>query len=169
MKLILSAEEIQQHVRRLGRELSEAVRGEDVGEILIVGILNGAAMFVADLSRQFPPCYVDFWQLSSYGNVQTSRGKVHSRNHLQVSPHNRHVILVDTIADSGKTMMWAQSEIVKCHPRSVRTVALLKRRDCKYLINHVGKVIDHDTFLIGYGLDDQQGVRNLPGIFSLVD
>lgn len=167
MKLFLTEQQIKEQVRSISRHLRYEYRLEEPEELVIIGILNGACMFAADLSRLLTPCIVDFWKLQSYGDSRTSSGHVSANSGLSVAVGGKHVVLVDDIADTGDTLAHAAARIKRYQPLGVITVALLKRETCKTPVNVYGLEVPAGPFYVGYGMDDNQKFRNLPGIFYI--
>lgn len=167
MKLTLfkSQNEVRARVQEMAAELRKRLRNE-TKDIVVIGILNGAAYFFCDLTRELLPCYTDFWGLSSYGDEQKSSGHLVETLPVTVPVEDRIVILVDDIADTGYTLSNATRDLRSKNPASIITVALLKRDTCETPVDFVGFEVA-DGFFVGYGLDDQQKMRNLPGLFTL--
>ncbi len=162
-EVVLSAEEIAETVDALAARLTE-----DVGclQPIMVGVLTGAFVFLADLVRRLDfPLEVDFVEASSYGE-STVGGEVVIRIDLTRDVEGRHVVLVDDILDTGRTLSALRSTLRKRGARSVRTCCLLDkpdRREVDFEADYVGAKIP-DVFVVGYGLDYAHGHRNLPFI-----
>lgn len=160
----LTAEEIAARVSELGRRISEDYRGKD---LLVVGILKGAFVFLADLVRHISiPVAVDFVAISSYGTSTKSSGVVRITRDLDESVENRHVLLVEDIVDTGWTLRlsYLAENLRDRGAASVRVCALLDkpdRRETEVQLDYVGFVIPN-KFVVGYGLDFQGLYRNLP-------
>jgi len=131
----------------------------------LVGVLKGAFVFLADLIRQIPgPVTCDFIAVSSYEAGQTSSGEVQLTKDLDASLQGRHVVLVEDIVDTGRTLAYLQTLLRARDPRSLRTACLLNkpaRRALDVRIDYVGFTIA-DHFVVGYGLDWSDEYRNLP-------
>lgn len=162
--VILSEEEIAERIAELGAQISADYGDEPV---LLVAVLRGAALFVADLARQISaPVELDFMAVSSYGSSTKSSGVVRIIKDLDETIENRHVLVAEDILDTGLTLKYLLKNLASRKPRSLEVVTLLskpgKQRvpiDCKY----VGFDIP-DEFVIGYGLDFAERYRNLPYI-----
>jgi len=156
--------QIKKRVRELGREL-RSVFGQ--GEFTIVSIINGAVMFTADLMREIDnPVRLDCVRISSYGDKTTSVGTPQIVSSLTIDIARRHVLLIDDILDTGKTITLVSGLITRLKPASLRTCVLLDkvaRREVPFEADFVGFKIP-DKFVVGYGLDFAERYRNLPCI-----
>lgn len=162
--VLFTEAQIKRRVKSLGREL-KATYGE--GEFTIVSIINGAVMFTADLMREIDnPVRLDCVRISSYGMKTKSTGVPQVVASLTLDIANRHVLLIDDILDTGKTLLLVSNLIRKLNPASLRTCVLLDkegRREVPIEADFVGFKIP-DKFVIGYGLDFAERYRNLPCI-----
>ena len=152
----------------MGREITSYYpKGE---ELLVVGLLKGSFMFLADLVREIArPLHVDFLVASSYGSGTVSTGEVRLVYDPEASLKGRHVLLVEDIIDSGNTINRLIPMLEKRGPRSLEMCALLHKRIAPNLVRDarwVGFEAPQE-FLIGYGLDHSENYRNLPFIASL--
>jgi hypoxanthine phosphoribosyltransferase len=150
--------------RRVG-ELARALTRDYVGkELLVVPLLTGTVMFLADLLRHLVlPLKLDFMGVSSYREGAESRDLVITKE-LRLEARDRHVLLVDDILDTGRTLACVQARLQRFQPRSLRTCVLLdkpSRRREPVHADYVGFVIP-DRFVVGYGLDYAERYRNLP-------
>lgn len=162
--VIVSEEEIRAKVAEMGARISA-----DYGDqpVLLVAVLRGAALFVADLARQVTsPVELDFMAVSSYGSSTKSSGVVRIIKDLDEVIEDRNVLVVEDILDSGLTLKYLLKNLASRKPRSLEVVTLLNKRgkqrvpiECKY----VGFDIP-DEFVVGYGLDYAERYRNLPYI-----
>jgi hypoxanthine phosphoribosyltransferase len=168
-RLYLDEETIGRRVRELGTQIAADYAGAETPPILI-GILNGAYMFTADLMRALPiDCEVDFYKLSSYGEKKVSSGAVSERKGIDADLAGRHVIVVEDIVDTGLSMRYILDRVEEHGPASVRTATLLHKPAATRVpvqLDYVGFEIDN-LFVIGYGLDYGQLARNLPAIYIL--
>jgi hypoxanthine phosphoribosyltransferase len=166
---MISARRIAKRVREMGQEISSVYADLDQPLVLIV-ILKGAAVFAADLLRSLSiPAELEFVRASSYGSATTSSGKVKFAHLVEGPLTGRHLLLVEDIVDSGRTINVINDELMSNHPASLRLAALLDRparREIPVQIDFTGFVIP-DRFVIGYGLDYAGLYRELPGIYSL--
>ncbi len=155
---------IKRRLKKLGADISAAYGNE---EITAVSIINGAIFFTADLLRQIAnPVRLDCLRISSYRNDTKSVGKPKLLHSLTLDITNRHVLLIDDILDTGKTLSLVVDLIKKQNPASVRTCVLLDkigRREVEFEADFVGFQIP-DRFVVGYGLDFAERYRNLPCI-----
>ena len=160
--MVLSEEEISAVVDRLATEISADYHGRD---IVVVGVLRGSVLFVADLIRRLTvPVRLDFVALSSYGDRVSSSGEVRLQKDLEESAEGRHLLLVEDIVDTGLTLSYLLASMQARGAASVKSCALLdkpSRREVDTRVDYVGKVVP-DEFLVGYGLDYAQKYRNLP-------
>jgi hypoxanthine phosphoribosyltransferase len=165
LESVLVAEaDIKKRLKKLGAEIM-ALYGEE--EITVVAVINGAIMFTADLLRQIDnPVRLDCIRISSYRNEMKSIDKPQVLGNLSLDLANRHVLLIDDILDTGKTLSQIVMMIKKLQPASVRTCVLLDkrgRREVEFEADLVGFQIP-DKFVVGYGLDFAERYRNLPCI-----
>src|SRR5664280_18867 len=164
VKSVLIAED---EIARRVRQISSAIQCDFEGrELLIVSLLNGAVLFLADLVRHLTlPLRLDFMGVSSYG-PGAARGEIVFTKELRLNARGRDVLLVDDILDTGKTMSRVLSKLQALEPRSLRTCVLLNkaaRRLENIHADYVGFEIP-DCFVVGYGLDFAERYRNLPFI-----
>lgn len=163
-RVLLSEEELRQRVRELGEEISKEYAGK---EILMIGVLRGAVMFMADLARAITvPVMIDFMAVSSYGTSTSSSGIVRILKDLDEEVAGKHVLIVEDIIDSGLTLSYLVDNIKSRQPASVRICTLLnkpERRKVDLEVNYNGFVVP-DEFVVGYGLDYAEKYRNLPFI-----
>jgi len=164
-EVLISREEINSRVEQLGREISQDYQGR---ELHLVGVLNGAFMFLADLVRHLSiPCQICFMQASSYKDQQVSTGEVILMHNLDLSGKN--VLVIEDIFDTGLTLKHIMEDLNMQKPASLEICALLNKRipdkvavDVKY----IGFEIE-DRFVVGYGLDYAEKYRELPHISCL--
>lgn len=166
-KLFISKDELDRRIAELGDQINSDY--ENLQPILI-GILNGSFIFLADLMRHVSiPCEVDFYKLSSYGDDKVSSGKVTERKDLDAAITGRHIILVEDIVDTGLSMQYLLAKVKGLNPASVKVITLLHkpgatRHDVQ--LDYVGFEIP-SLFVLGYGLDYAQQGRNLAQIYVL--
>ena len=167
MKVLLAHDAIQARVLEMGRDIARDYAGR---EPHLVGVLKGAAVFMADLIRAIPsPVAIDFMAVSSYGTVTRSSGAVRLTADLSMSIEGRDVILVEDIVDSGRTVHYLRRNLETRHPRSLEGCTLLdkiERRQVDLPLDYVGFVIP-DRFVVGYGFDLAGHYRGLPEIHTL--
>ena len=168
--VLVSEERIRQVVARLGREISAQYR-EIEDELIVIGLLRGSFIFMADLVRHIEvPLVVDFMTVASYGDGTVSSGDVKIIMDLDMSIEGRDVLLVEDIVDTGNTFSKVIRMMHNRNPRSLRVCSFLNkpdRRTAEVHIDFCGLDIP-DEFAVGYGLDYAQKYRNLPyvGILS---
>ncbi len=157
----MPAEELQRRIRELGAEISRDYDGRD---LIMIGVLKGAVLFLADLMRELTvPCEVDFMAVSSYGSETDSSGVVRILKDLDSSIEGRNVLIVEDIIDSGLTLHYLLRNLRARNPASVEVCALLTKPDRRRVelpIRYVGFEIPN-RYVIGYGLDYAQRYRNL--------
>jgi hypoxanthine phosphoribosyltransferase len=148
----------------------EAQRGDDAAPLHVVGVLMGAWVFVADLVRAFRrPVTVDFLRARSYGTAATSSGRVRIDGGEDVHLEGRDVLLVEDIVDTGHTIRRVVDHLGARGAASVTVAALLdkpSRREVDVEVHHVGFEVP-DAFVVGYGLDLNDGFRSLPGLWTV--
>ena len=162
--VLFTEEQIKKRVGELGQELRKTY-GE--GEFTIVSIINGAVMFTADLMREIEnPVRLDCVRITSYGDKTKSVGTPQIVHSLTIDIAKRHVLLIDDILDTGKTIKLVSGLVQNLGPASLRTCVLLDkqgRREVPFEADFVGFKIP-DKFVVGYGLDFAERYRNLPCI-----
>ena len=167
--VMLSEEEIKAKVYEIAKKIEKDYQGED---LLIVGILKGASVFVADLIRNIDlDVDMDFMSVSSYGNSTESSGTVKIIKDLDVDIEGRNVLIVEDIIDSGLTLSNLVAALQTRNPKSLKLCTLLdkpQRRTANMHVDYVGFVIE-DKFIVGYGIDYAEKYRNLPYIGVVED
>jgi hypoxanthine phosphoribosyltransferase len=164
---LVSRDDLQRRVAVLGDEISRDYEGR---ELVMVGVLKGAVLFLADLMRSIDiPCEVDFMAVSSYGSQTDSSGVVRILKDLDASIAGRHVLIVEDIIDSGLTLQYLMRNLRARDPASLEVCSLLtkpERLRVDLSPRYVGFEIP-DRFAIGYGLDHAQRYRNLDYVAAL--
>src|SRR5215217_4548471 len=164
---LVSREDLQRRVAELGAEISRDYEGRD---LVMVGVLKGAVLFLADLMRHIEvPCEIDFMAVSSYGSQTDSSGVVRILKDLDAPIEGRDVLIVEDIIDSGLTLQYLLRTLRARNPRSVEVCSLLakpNRRRVELPIRYLGFEIPN-IYVIGYGLDYAQRYRNLPYVAAL--
>ncbi len=162
-KVLISEKEIRRRVGELAAQVQSDFPGRD---LVVVGLLTGTLMFLADLVRELDlPLRLDFIGVSSYGDGTESRELVFTKE-LKLDVAGRDVLLVDDILDTGKTLRAVINKLEGMAPRQIRTCVLLSKkthREYEIPANYVGFEIP-DEFVVGYGLDYAEKYRNLPSI-----
>ena len=163
-KILVSEEEVRAHVLRLGADITTYYQGIRK-ELIVIGLLRGSFIFMADLVRQIKvPLVVDFMTVSSYGDGTISSGDVKIVMDLDSSIEGRDVLLVEDIVDTGRTFNKIIRMIRNRNPRSLKTCTFLNKPQARLVdiqIDFCGLDIPNE-FAVGYGLDYAQGYRNLP-------
>lgn len=163
-EVLFSEDQLATRIRELGEEVSRDYAGQSV---LLVAVLRGAVLFIADLSRQIAvPVEIDFMAVSSYGSSTKSSGVVRILKDLDEQIEGRHVLVVEDILDTGLTLKYLLKNLASRKPASLEVITLLSKEgkqrvpiSCKY----VGFACP-DEFVVGYGLDYSERYRNLPYI-----
>ena len=162
--IMISEEEIQKKVVELANKIQKDYEGE---ELLVVGILKGANVFVADLIRKLDlDIKLDFMSVSSYGNSTESSGTVKIIKDLDTDIKDKNVLIVEDIIDSGLTLNNLVKALETRNPKSLKLCTLLdkpERRTSDIFVDYVGFEIE-DKFIVGYGIDWAEKYRNLPYI-----
>jgi hypoxanthine phosphoribosyltransferase len=166
-EVLVESDDLQRRVRELAAEIDRDYADRD---LVLIGVLKGAVMFMADLMRELEtPCEVDFMAVSSYGSATDSSGVVRILKDLDSSIAGRDVLLIEDIVDSGLTLHYLLKSLRAREPRSLEVCALLtkpERRRVDLPIRYVGFEIPN-RFAIGYGLDHAQRYRNLRYVAAL--
>ena len=166
-EVLVSAAEIAARVSSLGAQISKDYAGR---EVLLVGVLKGAVMIMADLARAITvPSSMEFMAVSSYGSYVSSSGVVRILKDLDRSIEGQHVLVVEDVIDSGLTLSWLLRNLASRNPASLEVCALLRKRDAAtadLLVRYVGFDIP-SVFVVGYGLDYAEHYRSLPFIGTL--
>ncbi|MDU4961248.1 MAG: hypoxanthine phosphoribosyltransferase [Sporomusaceae bacterium] len=163
-EILIDKDQLAERVRELGEEISADYAGK---EILMIGVLRGAVVFMADLARAISlPVALDFMAVSSYGASTSSSGIVRILKDLDEDLAGKHVLIVEDIIDSGLTLNYLVDNLKSRQPASVRLCTLLNkpsRRKAPVHVDYNGFTIP-DYFVVGYGLDFAEKYRNLPFI-----
>jgi hypoxanthine phosphoribosyltransferase len=165
--MLVTSEEIQQRVRELGEHITGDYHGED---LLLVGILRGAVVFLSDLMRHLElSCEIDFMDVSSYGTGTSSSGVVRILKDLEEDITGRHVLIVEDIIDTGLTLSYLTRILLARKPASLEICTLLSkpsRRQANIDVKYLGFEVP-DEFVVGYGIDFAGRYRNLRDIRAL--
>ena len=160
-KILIDEEEIAQICKRLGEEISRDYAGK---KLLLVSVLKGAVVFMADIMRNVTcDCEIDFLAVSSYSGSKTT-GVVRFKKDMDVDPDGRDILIVEDILDSGITLSYLKEVLLQRNAASVKVCTFLDKpanRKADIQADYVGKVVP-DEFIIGYGLDYNEKYRNLP-------
>lgn len=161
-EVLFSEEQISQIVARIGQEISQDYAGKN---LLLVSVLKGSVVFMADLMRAITiPARIDFMATSSYGSGVKSSGVVRILKDLDLELKGYDILIVEDILDSGKTLQYLTRLLQSRGPASIRICTLFdkpERREVEVFPTYVGARIP-DAFIVGYGLDYDEKYRNLP-------
>ncbi|MFZ5518757.1 MAG: hypoxanthine phosphoribosyltransferase [Candidatus Zhuqueibacterota bacterium] len=166
---LISEEQIKRRVKELARQLSDEYRGKCP---ILIGVLNGAFIFLSDLIREMDiDSEVDFVKISSYGGGKVSSGQIKAKKQFDSHVDGRHVIIVEDIADSGRSIQFLERMFSETTPASLKFVSLLLKEDnavVDFKLDYIGFNIP-TKFVVGYGLDYDQKFRNLKSIYVIED
>ena len=166
-KVLVTEEQIKSRIAELAKEIDANYAGTD---LLLVGVLKGAVMFMADMSRALQSrVQMDWMAVSSYGSGTTSSGVVRILKDLDTDVLGKNVLIVEDIVDSGLTLSWLVSNLEARGAASVEVVTLLRKPDAakvEVAVRWVGFEIPNE-FVVGYGLDWNERYRTLPGVAVL--
>lgn len=161
-RVLFTEEQIQQIVQRIGGEISRDYAGKN---LLLVSVLKGSVVFMADLMRAITiPARIDFMATSSYGSGAKTSGVVKIVKDLDLELAGYDIVIVEDILDSGKTLSYLLELLQSRGPKSIRICTLFdkpERREVEVFPTYVGSQIP-DAFIVGYGLDFDEKYRNLP-------
>ena len=167
MKILYSRDEIDRVVREMAGKISRDFEGK---ELVVVCVLKGAFMFMADLVRHLKtPCVIDFIRLASYGSGTATSGKVLVTKDLETPIAGKDVLIVEDIVDTGITLDFLVRKLRNQNPRSLRVCALVDkkhRRKIEFTADYVGFDMDRG-FILGYGIDFDEKARYLPDIYVM--
>ena len=169
LKVLIRRDEIKKAVARLAREINRDYQGK---RPLLVGVLKGSFVFMADLVRQLDlPLELDFVKLSSYGSAQESSGQVKVVQELETPIEGRDVLVIEDIVDTGLTTSFLLDYLRQKKPASLKLCALTdksSRRKVAVTIDYLGFTVPN-KFIVGYGIDYDEKFRNLPDIYAIED
>ncbi|MBE6748704.1 MAG: hypoxanthine phosphoribosyltransferase [Ruminococcaceae bacterium] len=163
-KVLIDENELNAVVKRLGEQITADYKGK---EVLLIGILKGSVIFMADLMRAIDlPCNIDFMAVSSYGSGTESSGRVKINKDLDNDIKDKDIIIIEDILDSGKTLYYIRDILSARKPASIKICTLFdkpERREADIKADYVGSLVPNE-FIVGYGLDYSEYYRNLPFI-----
>jgi hypoxanthine phosphoribosyltransferase len=169
LKILISRDQIAKTVTRLALEINRDYQGK---QPLLISVLKGSFVFMADLIRQLDlPLELDFVKLASYGAARESSGKVRVVQGVKTPVKGRDVLVIEDIVDTGITISFLLDYLDKRRPASLKLCALtdkLSRRRVTVPIDYLGFSVPN-KFIVGYGLDCDEKFRNLPHIYTLED
>jgi len=167
-EILFTAEDIRQRVIELAKIICEDYKGK---EVVCVGLLKGAFVFVADILREFTvPYKLDFMSLSSYGEGTVSSGNVKLKKDLSSNPEGKHILILDDLIDTGNTLSWVKGHLKSKKCASIKIACLLDKKERraagnKIEVDYVGFECP-DVFVLGYGMDLDEEYRAVPFIFK---
>jgi hypoxanthine phosphoribosyltransferase len=168
-RIVLTADQIQERIRKMGADISRDLGGETP---VVVAVLKGAYVFLADLVRAMSvPVEIDFAQISSYGDETASTGRIKVMKDITTPIAGRHVLVVEDIVDTGRTLHYYLNELKQRNPASLRLAALInkpERQEYTPEVDYLGFTVP-SGFLVGYGLDHAGKWRDLPGIYEVIN
>ena len=160
-RVLFTEKQIAARVKELAAQVDADYAGED---LLLVGVLKGAMMIMADLSRELKtPAEIDWMAVSSYGSGVTSGGVVRILKDLDISIEGRNVLIVEDVLDSGLTLRWLVRSLQARQPKTLRLLTLLRKPEAvrnQLDVSYVGFDIDNE-FVVGYGMDHDEKFRNM--------
>lgn len=166
---VLGAAAIAARVAELGRRIDHDYQGL---ELVLIGVLNGAFIFIADLARAITvPHQVDFVRVASYGASSSSSGRLRLTKEVELPIDGKHLLLVEDIVDSGRTLAGLRELLLAARPASLRICALIdkqERREVAVTVDYAGFTVA-EGFLVGYGLDYAEQHRHYPAVYRLLD
>ena len=163
LKVLFTEEQIQARIKEMGKEISEEYKDKNP---VVLGVLKGVVMFYADMMKHITvPCQMDFMCLSSYKGTQ-STGNMIVKQDMSVDVNGRHVLILEDIYDTGKSLQYTYNHLLSKNPASVKICTLLDKpeRRCPHITlqpDWIGFTIPNE-FVVGYGLDFNEHYRNLP-------
>lgn len=164
---VLTKEEIDTSVKKLADRISEDYKGR---ELVLIGVLKGSFIFLADLARQISiPVTIEFVGASSYGSDSSSSGSVKITKDISIDIKNKHILLIEDIIDTGNTLANLIDYMKTAGPASVKICALIdkhERRENSVQVDYACHMVP-EGFLVGYGLDYAEQYRNLPAVYHL--
>jgi hypoxanthine phosphoribosyltransferase len=167
-EVLYSREEIQKRVKELAELIEKDYK--DVNELIMIGVLKGANIFLGDLIREIDlPIIIDFMAVTSYGHSTESSGVVRILKDLDMEIEDKHVIIVEDIVDTGLTLKYLTDNLKRRNAASLKICTFLDkptRRKCDLFVDYVGYEIP-DRFIVGYGIDYAEKFRNLPYIAAI--
>lgn len=166
-EVMITEEQLKLRIEELGKQISEDFKGE---EVLVVGILKGAVLFLSDLIREIKvDTKIDFMAVTSYGASTKSSGVVRILKDLDSGIEDQNIIIVEDIIDSGVTLHYLRDYLMGRKPKTLKICTLLDkpdRREVDIKADYTGFEVEN-KFIVGYGLDYDQKYRNLPYITCL--
>ncbi|OXM70525.1 hypoxanthine phosphoribosyltransferase [Amycolatopsis vastitatis] len=168
--VLVTEQQIKDKIAELAEQIAADYPPNGQGELLLVGVLKGAVMFMTDFARALPlPTQLEFMAVSSYGSATSSSGVVRILKDLDRDIAGRDVLIVEDIVDSGLTLSWLLKNLASRNPASLEVVSLLRKPEAVKVdvpVKYIGFDIPNE-FVVGYGLDYAERYRDLPYIGTL--
>jgi len=167
LKLLFSKKDIASAVARLAKEISVDYANK---KVVLIGVLKGAFMFLADLVRQLTiPVEIEFMRIASYGSQKESSGEIIIKKDVEISLEGKDILIIEDIVDTGLRLSFLLDHLRAHNPSSLKVCALVdkkSRREVEAQVDYIGFEID-EGFIVGYGIDFNEGYRALPEIFVI--
>jgi hypoxanthine phosphoribosyltransferase len=167
LKLLFSKKDIASTVARLAKEISVDYANK---KVVLIGVLKGAFMFLADLVRQLTiPVEIEFIRIASYGSQKESSGEIIIKKDVEISLEGKDILIVEDIVDTGLSLSFLLDHLRAHNPSSLKVCALIdkkSRREVEAQVDYIGFEMD-EGFIVGYGIDFNEGYRALPEIFVI--
>ena len=167
LKLLFSKKDIASAVARLAKEISVDYANK---KVVLIGVLKGAFMFLADLVRQLTiPVEIEFIRISSYGSQKESSGEIIIKKDVEISLEGKDILIIEDIVDTGLSLSFLLDHLRAHNPSSLKVCALIdkkSRREVAAQVDYIGFEMD-EGFIVGYGIDFNEGYRALPEIFVI--
>ncbi len=169
LKLIINENSIKNRVKEIAKKISDEYKALD--NVIVIGILKGAFIFLADLIRHFDfPVQVDFIRIASYGSSTETSGTIKITKDVELNIEGKNVLLVEDIVDTGLSLEWVINYLKSKNPASLKVCVFIdkkERRECEVQIDYTAYVIEQG-FLVGYGLDYSENHRQLNGVYEVI-
>jgi hypoxanthine phosphoribosyltransferase len=167
LKLLFAKKDIASTVARLAKEISVDYANK---QLVLIGVLKGAFMFLADLVRQLTiPVEIEFMRITSYGSQKESSGEIIIKKDVELSLEGKDILIIEDIVDTGLSLSFLLDHLRAHNPSSLKVCALIdkkSRREVEAQVDYIGFEMD-EGFIVGYGIDFNEGYRALPEIFVI--
>ncbi len=169
LKSVIPEDSIQKRVAELAKEIERDM--ENLQNVVVIGILKGAFIFLADLVRKFNlPIQLDFIRIASYGSSAETSGIIKITKDIELDIEGKHVLLVEDIVDTGLSLKWVIEHLKNKKPASLKVCVFIdkkERRECEVQIDYAAYEVEQG-FLVGYGLDYSENHRHLAGVYEVI-